>query len=89
MSQIKQQIEQIIAKRKSSCLPLIERKIAFIDSLLQRVNSLDSLIKEIKTQCEIKKGLYFAIVGTDSGMEMRRQNVYMDDTVWNERFNYR
>ena len=58
MSQIKQQIEKIIAKRKSSRLPLIESKIAFIESLLQRVNSLDTLIKEIKTQCEIKKGPY-------------------------------
>ena len=80
MSQIKQQIEQIIAKRKSSRLPLIESKIAFIESLLQRVNSLDTLIKEIKTQCEIKKGPYYAILASDPGMEIRLQNVSTDDT---------
>lgn len=80
MSQIKQQIEQIIAKRKSSRLPLIESKIAFIESLLQRVNSLDTLIKEIKTQCEIKKGPYFAIIASDPEMEIRLQNVSTDDT---------
>ena len=80
MSQIKQQIEQIIAKRKSSRLPLIENKIAFIESLLQSVNSLDTLIKEIKTQCEIKKGPYFAILASDPGMEIRLQNVSTDDT---------
>lgn len=80
MSQIKQQIEQIIAKRKSSRLPLIESKIAFIESLLQRVNSLDTLIKEIKTQCEIKKGPYFTILASDPGMEIRLQNVSTDDT---------
>ena len=56
MSQIKQQIEQIIAKRKVSRLPLIEAKIAFVESLLQRVNSLDSLVRENKKQCEAKKG---------------------------------
>lgn len=80
MSQIKQQIEQIIAKRKSSRLPLIESKIAFIESLLQRVNSLDTLIKEIKTQCEIKKGPYYSILASDPGMEIRLQNVSTDDT---------
>ncbi|MGM9819327.1 MAG: hypothetical protein ACI3Z9_00795 [Candidatus Onthomorpha sp.] len=80
MSQIKQQIEQIIAKRKRSRLPLIESKIAFIESLLQRVNSLDTLIKEIKTQCEIKKGPYYSILASDPGMEIRLQNVSTDDT---------
>lgn len=80
MSQIKQQIEQIIAKRKSSRLPLIESKIAFIESLLQRVNSLDTLIKEIKTQCEIKKGPCYSILASDPGMEIRLQNVSTDDT---------
>ena len=80
MLQIKQQIEQIIAKRKSSRLPLIESKIAFIESLLQRVNSLVTLIKEIKTQCEIKKGPYFAIIASDPEMEIRLQNVSTDNT---------
>ena len=80
MSQIKHQIEQIIAKRKSSRLPLIETKIAFVESLLQRVNSLDSLVREIKMQCEAKKGPYYAILASDPGMEMRLQNVSTDDT---------
>ena len=80
MSQIKQQIEQIIAKRKVSRLPLIEAKIAFVESLLQRVNSLDSLVREIKKQCEAKKGPYYAILASDPGMEMRLHNVSTDDT---------
>lgn len=80
MVQINEQIKQIIAKRKSSRLPLIESQIAFIESLLQRVNSLDTLIKEIKTQCEIKKGPYYTILASDPGMEMRLQNVSTDDT---------
>lgn len=80
MSQIKQQIEQIIEKRKTSRLPIIESKIAFIESLLQRVNSLDTLIQEIKTQCEMQKGPYYTILASDPGMEMRLQNVSTDDT---------
>lgn len=80
MSQIKQQIEQIITKRKNSRLPLIESQIAFIESILQRVNSLDTLIKEIKMQCEIKKGPYYTILASDPEMEMRLQNVSTDDT---------
>lgn len=80
MSQINQQIQQIITKRKERRLPLIEEKIAFIDSLLQKVNSLDSLISEIKCQCEIKKGSYYAILASDPGMELRLQNVSTEDT---------
>ena len=80
MPQINQQIQQIIAKRKEARLPLIEGKIAFMESLLQRVNSLDNLIKEIKSQCEIKKGPYYAILAADPGMELRLQNVSTEDT---------
>lgn len=80
MSQIKQQIEQIIAKRKRSRLPLIENQIAFVESLLQRINSLDMLINEIKTQCEMKKGPYYSILASDPGMEVRLQNVSTEDT---------
>lgn len=80
MSQINQQIQQIITKRKERRLPLIEEKIAFVDSLLQKVNSLDSLISEIKCQCEIKKGSYYAILASDPGMELRLQNVSTEDT---------
>ncbi len=80
MSQINQQIQQIITKRKERRLPLIEEKIAFIDSLLQRVNNLDSLITEINNQCEIKKGSYYAILASDPGMELRLQNVSTEDT---------
>ena len=61
-------------------MPLIEEKIAFVDSLLQKVNSLDSLISEIKCQCEIKKGSYYAILASDPGMELRLQNVSTEDT---------
>lgn len=80
MSHINQQIQQIIKKRKERRLPLIEEKIAFVDSLLQKVNSLDSLISEIKCQCEIKKGSYYAILASDPGMELRLQNVSTEDT---------
>lgn len=80
MSQINQQIQQIITKRKERRLPLIEEKIAFIDSLLQRVNNLDSLITEINNQCEIKRGSYYAILASDPGMELRLQNVSTEDT---------
>lgn len=80
MSEIKEQIKQIITKRKETRLPLIESQITFIESLLRRVNSLDTLIKEIKMQCEIKKGPYYTILASDPGMEIRLQNVSTDDT---------
>ncbi len=80
MSHINQQIQQIIKKRKERRLPLIEEKIAFVDSLLQKINSLDSLISEIKSQCELKKGSYYAILASDPGMELRLQNVSTEDT---------
>ena len=80
MSQIKQQIQQIISHRKETRLPLIESKMTFIESLLQRVNSLDNLIKEIKSQCEVKKGPYYAILTSDPEMELRLQNVSTEDT---------
>lgn len=80
MSQIKQQIQQIISHRKETRLPLIESKMTFIESLLQRVNSLDNLIKEIKSQCEVKKGPYYAILISDPEMELRLQNVSTEDT---------
>lgn len=80
MSNINKKIQCIIAKRQERRLPLIEEKIAFVDSLLQKVNSLDSLISEIKCQCEIKKGSYYAILASDPGMELRLQNVSTEDT---------
>lgn len=80
MSNINKKIQCIIAKRQERRLPLIEERIAFIDSLLQRVNNLDSLITEIKNQCEIKKGSYYAILASDPGMELRLQNVSTEDT---------
>lgn len=80
MSNISEQIKQIIQKRKERRLPLIEEKIVFVDSLLQRVNNLDSLITEIKNQCEIKRGAYYAILAANPGMELRLQNVSTEDT---------
>lgn len=80
MSNINKKIQCIIAKRQERRLPLIEEKIAFVDSLLQKVNRLDSLISEIKCQCEIKKGSYYAILASDPGMELRLQNVSTEDT---------
>lgn len=80
MSNINKKIQCIIAKRQERRFPLIEEKIAFVDSLLQKVNSLDSLISEIKCQCEIKKGSYYAILASDPGMELRLQNVSTEDT---------
>lgn len=80
MSNINKKIQCIIAKRQERRLPLIEEKIAYIDSLLQRVNNLDSLITEINNQCEIKRGSYYAILASDPGMELRLQNVSTEDT---------
>lgn len=80
MSNINKKIQCIIAKRQERRFPLIEEKIAFVDSLLQKVNSLDSLISEIKCQSEIKKGSYYAILASDPGMELRLQNVSTEDT---------
>lgn len=80
MSQIKSKIQQIITHRRDNRLPVIENKIAFVESLLQKVNSLDTLMKDIKSQCELKKGSYYAILASDPGMELRLQNVSTEDT---------
>lgn len=80
MPNIKTKIQEIIDYRKDNRLPLIKSKLAFVDSLLQRVDSLDIIINDIKNQCETKCGPYFSILASNPGMEMRIQNVSTEET---------
>lgn len=79
MSHINQQIQQIIKRERRGDCHLLRRRL-HLSILFAKVNSLDSLISEIKCQCEIKKGSYYAILASDPGMELRLQNVSTEDT---------
>lgn len=79
MPDIKTKIQEIIDYRKENRLPLIMSKIAFVDTLLEKVDNLDVLINEIKNQCKTKSGPYYSILASDPGMELRIQHVSTED----------
>lgn len=71
MSQINQQIQQIIDKRKLTRLPQIEKKIAFLKDVKAKVLNLDAVINTVSHQMETKQGSYYIMLQADPTMEAR------------------
>lgn len=71
MSQINQQIQQIIDKRKLTRLPQIEKEIAFLKEVKAKVLNLDSVIDTVSHQMETKQGSYYIMLQADPTMEAR------------------
>lgn len=71
MSQINQQIQQIIDKRKLTRLPQIEKEIAFLKDVKAKVLNLDSVINTVSHQIETKQGSYYIMLQADPTMEAR------------------
>ena len=71
MSQINQQIQQIIDKRKLTRLPQIEKEITFLKEVKAKVENLDSVINTINHQMTEKHGPYYAMLQSDPSMETR------------------
>ncbi len=69
--QLKQQIENIIDKRKQTRLPKIEEQIAFLEKILKKVEKLDSVIATVRYQIEQKSGPYYTMLLSDPTMEAR------------------
>lgn len=71
MSQINQQIQQIIDKRKLTRLPRIEKEITFLKEVKAKVLNLDSVINTVSHQIETKQGSYYIMLQADPTMEAR------------------
>lgn len=71
MSEISEQIERIIAKRKNERLPQIEKEINFLTRVKSAIHDLDELINTVTYQNETKQGLYYTMLQTDPSMESR------------------
>ena len=71
MSQINQQIQQIIDKRKLTRLPRIEKEITFLKEVKAKVLNLDAVINTVSHQMETKQGSYYIMLQADPTMEAR------------------
>ena len=71
MSQINQQIQQIIDKRKLTRLPQIEKEITFLKEVKAKVENLDSVINTVSHQINTKQGSYYIMLQADPTMEAR------------------
>ena len=71
MSQINQQIQQIIDKRKLTRLPQVEKEITFLKEVKAKVENLDSVINTVSHQISTKQGSYYIMLQADPTMEVR------------------
>lgn len=71
MSNINDQIQQIITTRKETRLPQIEKEIKFLQDVKNKIANLDSVINTVNFQIEEKQGPYFAMLQSDQSMETR------------------
>lgn len=71
MPNINEQIEQIIAKRKTTRLPEIKKEIDFLNGVLAKIQNLDSVIDTISYQINTKHGPYYTMLQADPTMETR------------------
>ena len=69
--QIKEQVDGIIRKRKEERLPRIQKSIAFLRTVDERISNLENLIGTIRCQCEQKQGPYYQMLLADPAMESR------------------
>lgn len=71
MPNINEQIEQIIAKRKTTRLPEIKKEIDFLNGVLVKIQNLDAVIDTISYQINAKHGPYYTMLQSDPTMEIR------------------
>ncbi len=80
MSNINNQIQQIIDKRKHTRLPQIDKEIAFLKEVKSKILNLDSVINTVAHQMSTRQGPYYTMLQADPSMESRFMSVSTSET---------
>lgn len=72
---IQAKIEGIKVKRATLFLPKIEKRLQYLEEIEKQIDSLDSLMLVIRSQCDAKQGPYYSILANDLEMEKNLNHV--------------